>query len=311
MKKFFVFLGKLLGASFLWFLGATISMIIIAILDPLSGVFIIIPDLGSEISPFALVHIIALAQVCIYYAFFYSSESTRSFSKKYGLFILAAYIASFSIYFIDTGVSFYFVLWPGCIFILAIYFLYFLWKEIAPKIRASDSYKLSLIESNKHGLCGFIWTSILGFDLLWFWKSDKPLKQKLAQFFEILLYVMLVSFLLFFLGELFEVDNYLFDLIATNIHLDINGSLTSLQDAIKWASGQHKSGIDGGYNSNEIYKWKQQLYIITDILNTLIAVISAFAISIILKNRRKRLLSLILFTIISGIIFGIYGIYCL
>lgn len=83
-------------------MGATISMIIIAILDPLSGVFIIIPDLGSEISPFALVHIIALAQVCIYYAFFYSSESTRSFSKKYGLFILAAYIASFSIYFIDT-----------------------------------------------------------------------------------------------------------------------------------------------------------------------------------------------------------------
>lgn len=313
MKKFFIFLGKLLWASFLWFLVTTISMIVIAILDPLSGLFIIIPELGSEISPFALVHIIVVAQVCIYYTFCYSSESTRSFSKKYGLSILAAYITSFSIYFIDTWVSFYFILWPWCIFILAIYFLYFLWKEIAPKIRASDSYKLFLIEYNKHGICRFIWMSILEFDLLWFWESDKPLKQKLAQFLGILLYVVFATFLFFlifaFIIKLPNID--LFQVIASSFYLEINWSSMSLQDAIIWMHEQKRLWIDWRDEYGEIYKWENNIYLFLNVVVWIFSIVSAFILGVLLKNRKQRLLSLILLTIISGTLFGIYIVYYL
>ena len=287
-------------------------MIVIASLDPLSGLFIIIPELGSEISPFALAHITVLAQVCIYYTFFYSSESTRRFSKKYGLFILAAYIASFSIYFIDTWVSFYFVLWPWCIFILTIYFLYFLWKEISPKIRESESYKLHENQLYKNKLLGFIWSSILQFDLLWFWKTNKPIKQKLVQFLEIFLYSIPASFVLLLPILLFDIDWYLFDLLALKIQLDINGSFISLHDAFLWMYEQQQLWIGWRDEYREIYKWENMIYDFIAIFLFGFAGILAFLLGVILKNRKRRLLSLIFLswvTVIFGIIIWIYVLY--
>ncbi len=312
MIKFILFLWKLLWASFLWFLGVIISAIIIAFIDPLSGFFIIIPELSSEISPFFFVHTAALAQVCIYYVFFHSYGSTTSFFRKYGLFIWLAYITSFILYFIHRWASLNFVLFYGLNCIIIIDILYFLWKEIYPKIQESDFYKFSENEWNKYPLIAFIWSSTLRFDLLWFWKSSRPIKPRLSQFLEILLYTIPVSFVLFLPILLLETDWYLFDLIAWKIQLNINWSLISLSDGLLWMSGQMQLWISWRDEYREIYKWKNIAYTLITIFLFAFAGVWAFIFGFLLKNRKRRLLSLIFLlwvAILLGIFAWIYVIY--
>ena len=312
MKRFSIFLWKILLCGLIFCIGFIFSTIAIASLDPLSDFFIIIPELSSEIAPFFFVHTAVLAKVCIYYTFFHSYGGAIVFLRKYWLFILLAYVTSFILYFVHAWASFSFVLWYGIILIIIINLLYFLWKEIYRKIGESDSYKLSQIQWCKNTVLGFIWSSILQFDLLWFWNSSKPIKQKLTQFLEILLYSIPVSFVLLLPILLIDIDWSLFNLIALKIQLDINGSFISLHDAFLWMYEQQQLWIGWRDEYREIYKWENMIYDFIAIFLFGFAGILAFLLGVILKNRKRRLLSLIFLswvTVIFGIIIWIYVLY--